>query len=86
MIKVNSELRRKNSTHKKQTRTLLEDKVDLETQLADKEQQITHITEVIKEQELIEEEKLKQKESKDKQHSKNGIEVFLNLLLYKFQP
>ncbi|XP_060068995.1 RILP-like protein 1 isoform X2 [Ylistrum balloti] len=57
IVKVNSELRRKNNTHKKQTKTLLEEKVDLETQLADKEQQITHIAEVIKEQEAIEEEK-----------------------------
>ncbi|XP_021346312.1 RILP-like protein 1 isoform X6 [Mizuhopecten yessoensis] len=57
IVKVNSELRRKNNTHKKQTRTLLEEKVDLETQLADKEQQISHINEAIKEQEAIEEEK-----------------------------
>ncbi|XP_069134867.1 RILP-like protein 1 isoform X3 [Argopecten irradians] len=57
IVKVNSELRRKNNTHKKQTKTLLEEKVDLETQLADKEQQITHIADMIKEQEAIEEEK-----------------------------
>ncbi|XP_033748188.1 RILP-like protein 1 isoform X2 [Pecten maximus] len=57
IVRVNSELRRKNNTHKKQTKNLLEEKVDLETQLADKEQQITHIADMIKEQEAIEEEK-----------------------------
>jgi hypothetical protein len=42
-VKLNTELRKKNHTQKKQARTLLEEKSDLEAQLVDKEQQINHI-------------------------------------------
>ncbi|XP_062611381.1 RILP-like protein 1, partial [Saccostrea cucullata] len=53
IVKVNADLRRSNSIQKKQAHTLLEEKSDLEAQLADKEQQITKITQMIQEQEQI---------------------------------
>ncbi|XP_061197201.1 RILP-like protein 1 isoform X2 [Saccostrea echinata] len=53
IVKVNADLRRSNSIQKKQAHTLLEEKSELEAQLADKEQQITKITQMIKEQDEI---------------------------------
>ncbi|KAL5017519.1 hypothetical protein ScPMuIL_007108 [Solemya velum] len=57
VIKVNSDLRRKNTTQRKHARSLLEERVDLETQLAEKENQILQIRENLKEQEKSWEEK-----------------------------
>lgn len=51
IVKVNSDLRRSNSIQRKQSHTLLEEKSELEAQLADKEQQITKITSLVREQE-----------------------------------
>ncbi|KAK3084923.1 hypothetical protein FSP39_021516 [Pinctada imbricata] len=51
IVKVNTELRRNNSIQRKQNHHLIEEKSDLEARLADKEQQITKITELIEEQE-----------------------------------
>ncbi|XP_048733786.1 RILP-like protein 1 isoform X3 [Ostrea edulis] len=51
IVKVNTDLRRSNSIQKKQAHTLLEEKSELEAQLTDKEQQITKITQFIKEKE-----------------------------------
>lgn len=58
VVKVNTELRRKNQTHKKQARTLLEEKSELEAQLVDKEQQIHQIKDIMREQESQDEDKL----------------------------
>ena len=41
IAKMNADLRRKNNTHKKQARTLLEEKSDLETQLCEKDIEVT---------------------------------------------
>lgn len=43
LVKINIELRRKNQTHRKHARTLITERVDLETQLAEKEQQVTKV-------------------------------------------
>lgn len=51
IVKVNSDLRRNNSIQRKQSHTLLEEKSELEAQLADKEQQINKITSLVREQE-----------------------------------
>ena len=55
---MNTELRKKNQTHKKQARTLLEEKSDLEAQLVDKEQQIHQIQDIMRDQESQEDDKL----------------------------
>lgn len=52
LVKINIELRRKNSSHRKHARTLISEKVDLETQLAEKESQIHHVKELMKEESL----------------------------------
>ena len=44
MVKINIELRRKNQNHRKHARTLIGEKVNLEMQLAEKEQQVTQVT------------------------------------------
>ena len=49
-MKINIDLRRKNSSHRKHARQLITDKVDLETQLAEKESQITKVKEFMKEE------------------------------------
>lgn len=51
IVKVNTDLRRNNSIQRKQSHTLLEEKSELEAQLADKEQQINKITSLVREQE-----------------------------------
>ena len=51
-MKINIDLRRKNSSHRKHARTLITEKVDLETQLAEKESQITKVKELMKEESL----------------------------------
>ncbi|CAL1547776.1 unnamed protein product [Lymnaea stagnalis] len=57
IAKVNADLRRKNSTHKKQTRVLLEEKVDLESQLHTKDAEVEHIKKLIVEQEKYDEQR-----------------------------
>jgi len=57
IAKVNSELRRKNQTHKKQARTLLEEKSDLETKLHEKDAEVDHIKRQIGEHERFEEQR-----------------------------
>ena len=54
---MNSELRRKNQTHKKQARTLLEEKSDLETKLHEKDAEVDHIKRQIGEHERFEEQR-----------------------------
>ena len=51
-MKVNTELRRSNSIQRKQAHQLIEEKSDLETKLADREQQITKITDAIEKHEI----------------------------------
>ena len=57
IAKVNADLRRKANTHKKQSRALLEEKVDLESQLHSKDAEVEHIKKLIKEQEQYEEQR-----------------------------
>lgn len=57
IAKVNADLRRKANTHKKQSRALLEEKVDLESQLHCKDVEVEHIKKLIKEQEQYEEQR-----------------------------
>ncbi|KAH9525541.1 RILP-like protein 1 [Bulinus truncatus] len=57
IAKVNADLRRKNSTHKKQARALLEEKVDLETQLHTKDAEVEHIKKIMVEQEKYDEQR-----------------------------
>ena len=57
IAKVNADLRRKANTHKKQSRALLEEKVDLESQLHSKDAEVEHIKKLIKEQEQFEEQR-----------------------------
>ncbi|GFR75117.1 RILP-like protein 1 [Elysia marginata] len=57
IAKVNADLRRKANTHKKQSRALLEEKVDLEGQLHSKDAEVEHIKKLIKEQEQYEEQR-----------------------------
>jgi len=52
IVKMNAELRRKNIIHKKQAKTLLEERVDMEAQLVDKDHQIKQITDLIKDHEI----------------------------------
>ena len=54
---MNTELRKKNHTQKKQAHILLEEKSDLEAQLVDKEQQINHIQDIMRDQESQEDDK-----------------------------
>ncbi|GAB1597866.1 RILP-like protein 1 isoform X3 [Argonauta hians] len=49
--KINSELRRKNSSQRKQTQTLLEERLELQSHIQDKEKQIHTIKGLLKEQE-----------------------------------
>ncbi|WAR01709.1 RIPL1-like protein [Mya arenaria] len=44
LVKINIELRRKNQSQKKHARSLINEKSDLETQLAEKEQQVSKMT------------------------------------------
>lgn len=57
IAKVNADLRRKNSTHKKQARALIEEKVDLETQLHTKDAEVEHIKKIMVEQEKYDEQR-----------------------------
>ncbi|GFO35958.1 rilp-like protein 1, partial [Plakobranchus ocellatus] len=57
IAKVNGDLRRKANTHKKQSRALLEEKVELESQLHSKDAEVDHIKKLIKEQEQYEEQR-----------------------------
>ena len=43
LVKINIELRRKNQTHRKHARSLMTERVDLETQLAEKEHQVSKV-------------------------------------------
>ena len=52
LVKINLELRRKNSSHRKHARTLISEKVELETQLAEKESQIHRVKELMNEESL----------------------------------
>jgi len=54
LVKINIELRRKNQNHRKHARTLIGEKVTLETQLAEKEQQVYQVKEMMREQESLE--------------------------------
>lgn len=54
LVKINIELRRKNSSQRKQARQLITEKVDLEAQLAEKESQISKVKEFMKEESLDE--------------------------------
>lgn len=51
VVKVNSDLRRKNSSQRKQTRTLLEERLELQSQIQDKDKHIHTIKELLKESE-----------------------------------
>ncbi|XP_064612688.1 RILP-like protein 1 isoform X2 [Liolophura sinensis] len=54
MAKVNADLRRKNTTSRKQARGLLEEKADLQTQIQDKENQIAQIQRLLHDQDSTE--------------------------------
>ena len=54
---MNSDLRRKNTTHKKQARTLLEEKSELETQMHEKDLEVAHIKKLINDQEKYDEQR-----------------------------
>lgn len=54
MAKVNADLRRKNTTSRKQARGLLEEKADLQTQIQDKESQIAQIQRLLHDQDSTE--------------------------------
>lgn len=51
IVKVNADLRRKNSSQRKQTRTLLEERLELQSQIQDKDKHIQTIKELLKESE-----------------------------------
>ncbi|XP_059147379.1 RILP-like protein 1 isoform X3 [Physella acuta] len=57
IAKVNADLRRKNTSHKKQARVLLEEKVDLESQLHTKDAEVEHIKKLMVEQEKYDEQR-----------------------------
>ncbi|BFZ18924.1 hypothetical protein BsWGS_21965 [Bradybaena similaris] len=57
IAKVNADLRLKNSTHKKQARFLLQEKLDLESQLQDKDHEVEHIKKLISDQERYDEQR-----------------------------
>ncbi|CAG5124589.1 unnamed protein product [Candidula unifasciata] len=57
IAKVNADLRLKNSTHKKQARFLLQEKLELETQLHDKDHEVDHIKKLISDQEKYDEQR-----------------------------
>ena len=61
IAKVNAELRRKNNTHKKQARTLLEEKSDLEAKLHEKDAEVDHIKKRMNEHERFEEQRARVK-------------------------
>lgn len=73
VVKVNTELRKKNQTHKKQSRTLLEEKSELEAQLVDKEHQIKQIQELMKEQESQDGEDKVSTPTQEKQNPLNEV-------------
>lgn len=50
-------MRLKNSTHKKQARFLLQEKLDLESQLQDKDHEVEHIKKLISDQERYDEQR-----------------------------
>ncbi|CAI9715106.1 Hypothetical predicted protein [Octopus vulgaris] len=51
VVKINTDLRRKNSSQRKQTQTLLEERLELQSHIQDKEKQILTIKGLLKEQE-----------------------------------
>ncbi|BFZ04392.1 hypothetical protein BsWGS_07431 [Bradybaena similaris] len=57
IAKVNADLRRKNSTQKKQAQALLQEKLELETQLHTKDNEVEHIKKLISEQEKYDEQR-----------------------------
>ncbi|KAK7088667.1 RILP-like protein 1 isoform X4 [Littorina saxatilis] len=57
IAKVNGDLRRKNNTHKKQARVLLDEKAELEIALRDKDVQVEKVKVMIDEQEKFEEQR-----------------------------
>ncbi|XP_005103406.1 RILP-like protein 1 isoform X3 [Aplysia californica] len=72
IAKVNADLRRKNTTHKKQARTLLEEKSDLETQLHEKDLEVDHIKKLMNEQEKYDEQRAAVKAVIDSANSVEG--------------
>lgn len=50
-MKINTDLRRKNSSQRKQAQTLLEERLELQSHIQDKEKQIQTIKGLLKEQE-----------------------------------
>ncbi|XP_071093829.1 RILP-like protein 1 isoform X2 [Haliotis cracherodii] len=69
VAKMNSDLRRKNQTHKKQTAVLLDERADIEVQLKGKEEEVEKIKEILKEQENMDQLKL----ARDVRRKRNGI-------------
>nr|KAG5704676.1 hypothetical protein BaRGS_025318 [Batillaria attramentaria] len=57
IAKVNSELRRKNNTHRKQARVLLDEKAELEIALHEKDAEVEKVKVMISEQEKFEEQR-----------------------------
>lgn len=57
IAKVNADLRRKNTTQKKQAQALLQEKLELETQLHTKDHEVEHIKKLISEQERYDEQR-----------------------------
>lgn len=54
LAKINTDLRRKNVTQRKQARSLLQEKVDLQVLIQEKDQQVSHIKDLLKDQESME--------------------------------
>ena len=54
LAKLNADLRRKNNNTQRQARNLIEERTDLETQLQEKEQQISQIKEKLMNQDSLE--------------------------------
>uniref|UniRef100_A0A0B6ZNV6 RH1 domain-containing protein n=1 Tax=Arion vulgaris TaxID=1028688 RepID=A0A0B6ZNV6_9EUPU len=57
IAKVNADLRRKNTSQKKQAQTLLQERLELETQLHVKDNEVEHIKKLISEQEKYDEQR-----------------------------